>query len=1507
MIGCRKAISLTVIIAFIITTLTPFNNASAAVAGLPIPGTMVNLSSAYTPLLIKGLRVHPDNPLLFDFIIDTGNSAIKNDSKDLRAESEKLIKYFLATLTIPEKDLWVNLSPYEKDRIIEEPLGQTELGRDMLAQDYMLKQLTASLIYPEKELGKKFWDKVYAQARERFGVTNIPVNTFNKVWIMPDQADIFVRNNTAYVVGTHLKVMLEEDYLAANKNDKVAKNQNSQIIRDVILPEIEREVNTGKNFAPLRQIFNSIVLASWYKQNLKQALLNQVYTNKSKINGVDTDDKAVKEKIYEQYLQAYKKGVFNYIKENSADKGVIEPRKYFSGGEVFTNVTPRIVNASPAMVAPTGPTFLVNVAVEGSDSDTSAAQRAALAAHQLLSDPSKKRMDLAREVELWYLGQRMLAGDDKVTFDEDTAARALSHYENFGARKFTSTDIRRILTYTQVGYFPDAAMEAGEITASTVTAEDFQQLVELRAKANAGFHLNVDPMPVIPASASAVENISELSLAEKERLKRLEASMYKNNQIGEIVMVGGEATRFGGPKTFVSVDETQGEFLQIKAANLRWARNTLGTTVPMYLLASEKRLPEFKEALEKRQYYGMTSDSFQFYTQGVVDTFIPTDEEIKANFKGTDVEKNLGYAATMRKANPDGIYRFKGERRLVPGGHFDAIASFIISGRLTDALKQGIEFAPVFNIDNLQAVLKNDGLIAHFAEEGYDFGFLLAEKNLTFTVKDSQGNLIKDKIIVRFKDNVISFDGIHEFKNEAVIDGFRFVINVDSKNLDVFDTQNRQVTTVQSIKPETGGTLVQPIDSNGNPVGNPTMKEGFELKSDFPHADAPFFNTNTIIVRLKSLLKFLNVTEDQLAKMSFEERSNLVREQLVKQIKPNFEFKNHEVDGEYPELGVVKDGKTKIPVVQLTRIMLQVAHIKGAKVGYYFGPRASIFAPVKEPEDKKTAAANNAESLKLITDYRGDPMMKNPAMAAQQEQKNYGRAQMGDAAVVLATTLNQKPLTIYEKKDYVAKMVMDLRIAISQDYSLESKTRIDFQRIHGMDRTFSGNPEQLENNLRAMIEWAADIKKDVVKAKIDSLAESDTLKKEKLLKLKTLEREFDVLIAFTENIDQLFESFKVIWENFNQLDKGMSSNDQGSVSLTTEANKPKALSGIQLMRETLEPAQGKVKEVLVDQTIGLVILENLNTEDEPIYKAVFDQMINNDPDKKIRIAYVDGQAVFYLTATNLPAGETGRTHALLDAAFRALKRFEDQFTQFHNQMQQLPQATAGRLSLSYRRGQAQQQQLIDEGDAAQPDSTEQVLVNHYGFQKPEDLRVVINSIKELMQYLNSLLEMNDDKLRNTVTDQSGQIKIGLVSNPAYDEAYKFLRDNFFVQLREPTGKGQWLLVLDHEGWSTKRILDLEYGKIDTALGLLNIAFMDLLQSDRAQLTPGGIDLNTKDMKTNISGENITIQFDKAMIEQFKRGDFTGVRPVILNVTPITSVLPLLGLSPRRDDDVALGV
>ena len=339
----RRFLSICTLLTFILNSLLfPTAGYTQTVLNLPTPGTMLQPTPGFIPTIMRGVTIHPDNLLQFDFIVDTGNTDLKGEQ--LQTEGTKLIKYFLAALTIPEKDLWVNLSPYEKNRIIPESFGLTEMGRDLLAQDYLLKQLTASMMYPEGEMGKKFWDRVYAQAKARYGQTEIPLNTFNKIWIVPDKAVIYEQSTdpakkdlSAFVVNAHFKVMLEEDYLAKSKisppdkgdlgGSRIAKplltspcqgrdcSIPTEILREILIPEIEKEVNEGKTFANLRQIFHSMLLATWHKENLKQSLLGQVYADKNKTRGIDLEDKEVKLKIYNQYLEAFKKGVYDYIKD----------------------------------------------------------------------------------------------------------------------------------------------------------------------------------------------------------------------------------------------------------------------------------------------------------------------------------------------------------------------------------------------------------------------------------------------------------------------------------------------------------------------------------------------------------------------------------------------------------------------------------------------------------------------------------------------------------------------------------------------------------------------------------------------------------------------------------------------------------------------------------------------------------------------------------------------------------------------------------------------------------------------------------------------------------------------------------------------------------------------------------------------------------------------------------------------------------------------------------------
>ncbi|MEI6438352.1 MAG: hypothetical protein WCO69_06365 [Candidatus Omnitrophota bacterium] len=323
-------------ISFLLTFLIIFQpvlvHADALVFSLPLPGARVEVSARFDLPTLRGMVVHPDEPLRFDFLVNKGDALASTAIS--RDDGQRLVDYFLAAMTVPRQDLWVNLSPVERERVMPDNLVRTELGGIFLQQDYILKQFTASLIYPEEEIGRRFWKEVYARAQAVYGTTDIPVDTFNKVWIEPDRAVAVEKGNAVYLTDLHLKVMLESDYLA--RQDEGAKGEakddgeqgiNRHVLRDVIIPVIEKEVNEGRNFAPLRQAMYPLALAQWYQQRLKESILNKAYSSRSKVAGIDLNDPLMREHIYTRYMEAYRKGVFNYIKEDEESV-----RRYFSGG-----------------------------------------------------------------------------------------------------------------------------------------------------------------------------------------------------------------------------------------------------------------------------------------------------------------------------------------------------------------------------------------------------------------------------------------------------------------------------------------------------------------------------------------------------------------------------------------------------------------------------------------------------------------------------------------------------------------------------------------------------------------------------------------------------------------------------------------------------------------------------------------------------------------------------------------------------------------------------------------------------------------------------------------------------------------------------------------------------------------------------------------------------------------------------------------------------------------------
>ena len=63
---------------------------------------------------------------------------------------------------------------------------------------------------------------------------------------------------------------------------------------------------------------------------------------------------------------------------------------------------------------------------------------------------------------------------------------------------------------------------------------------------------------------------------------------------------------------------------------------------------------------------------------------------------------------------------------------------------------------------------------------------------------------------------------------------------------------------------------------------------------------------------------------------------------------------------------------------------------------------------------------------------------------------------------------------------------------------------------------------------------------------------------------------------------------------------------------------------------------------------------------------------------------------------------------------------------------------------------------------------------------------------------------------------------------------------------------------------------------------------------------GGIDLN--EINVDRQGGGVEIYFDPVELQEIIDLGITGFVPVIINITPLPSVLPLLGLAPKEEEE-----
>lgn len=294
----------------------------------------------FRPLHLRSLGY---DEVLNDFRLVLDKGDIKDpQTQALETTARTLLNYFFIGIALPNDAFWVNLRPDSEDNIIDPELAKTDIGRILLDADVQLKKDLARFTSPDTPEGKEYWEKVYRKAGELLGPDNFEIPTLTRPWIVPGEIVIREAGGSAYIYKATLRVMLEQDHLKGGSalafedpRLKALNEYSSQVIRARILPGLAREINVSARYAPLRQVYYSLVLAQWFKSRFRNT--GGQFTrliDSRRLEGLTSRVPWSKMDYFRAYRVSFTQGEYDIQRVVSTSQGR-STRRYSSGGMVF--------------------------------------------------------------------------------------------------------------------------------------------------------------------------------------------------------------------------------------------------------------------------------------------------------------------------------------------------------------------------------------------------------------------------------------------------------------------------------------------------------------------------------------------------------------------------------------------------------------------------------------------------------------------------------------------------------------------------------------------------------------------------------------------------------------------------------------------------------------------------------------------------------------------------------------------------------------------------------------------------------------------------------------------------------------------------------------------------------------------------------------------------------------------------------------------------------------------
>jgi hypothetical protein len=336
----------------------------------------VNFSHVELTAISTNLTVTPSGQYgFFNYVLRGEKEKSGTATIDVRNSSELAYNTFFVGLFMPNNLFWVNLNPWEPNRLLGDGLEKTDAGRVMLEADLQMKKDFANYKNPcESDVGAQYWKKLDEKSDQL--VQNlkkkypndfnekdiITFSTVSRNWIVPDKINAQGTGDTIYLESATLKIESEPVYehsqydvkdrltflfsqsvkddlaAAAKEYGKYSMELQDEMIRPLVI----RDINTQKEYADLRTVYHSLILAQWYKNKFQSspALFSDEF-NSGKIVSYESDTPWKPESTWQAYRTSFEEHEYECIKTQEFTQGttkITSTKTYEGGGVKFDNI-----------------------------------------------------------------------------------------------------------------------------------------------------------------------------------------------------------------------------------------------------------------------------------------------------------------------------------------------------------------------------------------------------------------------------------------------------------------------------------------------------------------------------------------------------------------------------------------------------------------------------------------------------------------------------------------------------------------------------------------------------------------------------------------------------------------------------------------------------------------------------------------------------------------------------------------------------------------------------------------------------------------------------------------------------------------------------------------------------------------------------------------------------------------------------------------------------------------